>query len=102
MPRLVVLAYAMPDGRTGAFAVDASVNEQHVTTATVTQHQVERGSPVSDFIRAMPRRLTLEAMFTNTPLALPTLVREGSTFKQTGLQAGAETTTQITINGQPV
>lgn len=55
----------------GAFALwlDCSVQEQHMAAAMVTQHNVERGIAVTDYIRPMPKRLSIEGIITNTPLS---------------------------------
>ena len=70
---LVLLDWATPDGVTpvvaGAVFIDATVNEQHVVTSEVTTHKVERGSDVADYIRPMPRKLTLEIVITDHPIA---------------------------------
>ncbi len=64
--------WATPAGVTppqvGAVLLDASINEQHVASAQITSHQVETGADVSDHIRPMPRRLTVEMMITDTPI----------------------------------
>jgi hypothetical protein len=50
---------------------DAVVTEVHSMTAQVTSHPVEQGSNVSDHVYNEPRRITLDALVTNTPLATP-------------------------------
>ena len=56
---------------------DASINESHIGSAQVTEHQVETGSNVSDHVRAMPLRLSLQAMVSDTPLQNNVLTPEG-------------------------
>lgn len=70
-PQQVLLSYVMPDGTSGSVVLDASVNEQHGVQAQVTDHPVESGPNVTDYIRAMPRRLSISGIVTNTPLATP-------------------------------
>jgi len=48
--------------------LDCSVNENHMTSAIVTTHNVEAGLPVTDYIRPMPARLSINGIVTNTPL----------------------------------
>lgn len=70
-PQPVVLDYVLPDGTTGSITLDASVNEQHMNTAQVTEHQVESGPNITDHIRPLPQKLSIEGMITNTPIASP-------------------------------
>lgn len=79
MPQLVQLFYVMPDGTNGTVALDASVSEQHGVQAQVTEHQVESGTNVTDYIRPMPRRLSITGLVTNTPIATPTTQNRGVT-----------------------
>lgn len=59
----------MGNGVTGDVIIDASVNERHGASAQVTEHQVETGPNIVDHIRPMPRKLTIEGIITNTPIA---------------------------------
>lgn len=114
-PRLVLLTYVLPapatvDGRavpqTGAFAVDCSVNEHHVTTAQVTTHQVESGQDVASYIRPMPRKLTLEAFVTNTPLVVPLIATiqdsDGFRAKIEALDRGSQLQRTVTVGGRAI
>lgn len=71
MPRRVQIIWQGDSGQTYTIELDASVREQHDTTAQVTEHPVERGSNIADHIRAEPRRLTIEGVISNTPTFLP-------------------------------
>ena len=64
----VLLSYVMPDGTAGSIWVDASVSEQHGVQAQVTEHQVESGENLADYIRPMPQKVSLQAHVTNTPI----------------------------------
>ena len=48
--------------------LDASVNESHTAQAQITEHQVEKGSNVTDHIRPMPQRISIDGLVTNTPI----------------------------------
>lgn len=52
-------------------AFDAVTSENHESTSTLTEHAVEEGSPLSDHKRINPRRLSIQAEVTNTPLGPP-------------------------------
>lgn len=52
----------------GEVAFDVSVSEVYKTDADVTDHPVEKGSNITDHIRARPLLLTLEGIISNTPV----------------------------------
>jgi len=68
-PQPVALSYTFSDGSGGQVILDASVSENHVASAQVTQHQVETGPDVTDHIRPMPQKLTIEGVISNTPIS---------------------------------
>jgi hypothetical protein len=78
-PAQVLLSYEMPDDSTGNVYLDASVNENHQANAQVTEHRVESGQNVTDYIRPLPRRLSIEGLVTNTPLSAPKSQANGVT-----------------------
>lgn len=53
---------------TAEVQMDATLSENHVSEATVTEHATEQGGKISDHIIAKPRRLTLTGVVSNTPL----------------------------------
>lgn len=65
------------DGDLEARAFEHSVAFDAVTSITVegtsvlTEHAVESGAPISDHKRANPRRITIEAVVSNTPIDRP-------------------------------
>lgn len=71
----LLLSYVLPNGNTDSIYLDAAVNEQHVTSAEVTSHPVEPSATgsinVTDYIRPMPKRISITGLITNTPLATP-------------------------------
>lgn len=56
---------------------DCVTSEKHEGTNTITEHTVESGSPLTDHSRANPRRLSIEAIVTQTPLDAPPLSGTG-------------------------
>ncbi len=50
---------------------DAVTSESHEFVSELTEHAVETGAPISDHKREKPRRLTIEALVSNTPLDAP-------------------------------
>lgn len=56
--------FVMIDG----FLIDISVSEDHSFEAEVTSHPVESGSTISDNIRPMPIKVSMQCMVSNTPL----------------------------------
>lgn len=72
---LVYLSWVSPDGTASDILFDASPARQHHVTAQVTQHPVEKGSPVTDYIRPLPRTISIDGLITNTPIG-PVPVRQ--------------------------
>ena len=68
---LVYFSWINASGAAQSLLLDASPSRTHTTTAQVTEHPVEKGPPVTDYIRPMPRRLTVEGFITNTPIGAP-------------------------------
>lgn len=79
----VLLNWTLPNGSTQSGILDAAVNEQHSTMAQITEHQVEQGVNISDHIRPMPKRITIEGVITNTPIIVPTTYMQGVTAQST-------------------
>ena len=50
---------------------DCVTSETHEGISELTEHAVETGAPISDHKRTKPRRLTIEALVTNTPIDAP-------------------------------
>jgi hypothetical protein len=74
--KLVFFSWVDGDGGVHGLLLDASPSRQHTVSAQVTEHPVERGAPATDYIRPMPRRLTVEGFITNTPIGAPPVVKE--------------------------
>lgn len=58
----------------GVMELDASVSETHEASASLTQTQVEDGFTITDSITLGPKRLTIEGVISQTPLASSALV----------------------------
>lgn len=56
---------------------DATITAAHQSSSTVTEHAVEKGSPISDHVRQLADRLSVEAMVSNTPIKVPTTQMRG-------------------------
>lgn len=54
-----------------AVTFDATPGDTHLWTATVTEHPVEKGAPITDHVRAGAFRLSLDVIISNTPIDLP-------------------------------
>jgi hypothetical protein len=66
---LVLFQWTSGAGAAKQYQLDASVSEVHSVGAQVTEQPVEVGSPASDHIRPMPRRLRIDGFVTNTPIS---------------------------------
>lgn len=55
-------------GRIGSLQLDATISENHVATAQITNEPVEQGSNISDHIVNDPEEITIEGFITNTPV----------------------------------
>lgn len=76
----------------GSVYADASLSEQHVYTAQATTQQVEKGADITDHVRALPPRVTLEFMITNTPLGAVKTYSDGvlGSVRNIEVQAGGK------------
>lgn len=104
-PQQVLLSFTMPDGTSDNVYLDASVNETHGAMAQVTDHQVESGPNVTDYIRPMPRRLQIEGVVTNTPIATPKsqargVVGQNATFQGSSPSGAQVNWTALQFNGE--
>lgn len=57
-------------GEESELELDVVLAENPSGEAAVTDHPVEEGADISDHIRAKPRGVTIEAVISNTPMAL--------------------------------
>lgn len=79
-PQKVIFSWDLPDDfrraqdgggtpvHAGQLMLDASINEQHQKGADVTEHHVETGSDITDHIRPLPDKLSIEGFVSNQPL----------------------------------
>lgn len=79
-------------GNLKALTFDATPGDTHLWTATVTEHPVEKGSPITDHVRAGAFRLSVDVVISNTPLSLPNAnddsFTEGVTRQSTQMPLG--------------
>lgn len=68
---LVFFSWVDANGKASDLLLDASPGRTHTASAQVTEHPVEKGTPATDNIRPLPRKLSIEGMITNTPLGAP-------------------------------
>jgi len=52
----------------GSMTLDASVEESHEVTATITKHPIEYGANITDHMIVEPRSFTLKGRISDTPL----------------------------------
>lgn len=106
-PQPVVFSWQLPQaapiyGRVGGVVsnavgqlqLDASINEQHQKSAELTKHPVETGSDVTDNIRPLPGKLTIEGIVTNTLGSVPATYNDG-------VQGSVQTVTK-TVRGKTI
>lgn len=48
--------------------IDCTLREEHATTVELTRHPIEEGADPSDHARRLPNKITLEGLFSNTPI----------------------------------
>ena len=52
----------------GSITIDASISEDHVSTAELTENPVEDGGDITDHVRIKPLELTIEGVISDTPV----------------------------------
>ena len=65
MKLLPTVIYGFPNG---SMTLDASVEEAHEVTATITKHPIEFGANISDHMIVEPRSFILKGRISNAPL----------------------------------
>lgn len=95
----LLLNWVEADGSAHQAVLDAAVNENHQTSAQVTEHQVEQGVNITDHIRPMPKRISIEGIITNTPIVVPTTYMNGvgGSQKQTTQMAGTTSPNPVQV-----
>ncbi len=75
----ILLTWLNDDGTAAGQCIpDASEREQHDVSAEVTRHQVEKGPDVTDHIRPLPRKVTIDFLVSNTPITTPLTQSSGT------------------------
>lgn len=84
------LIFERPSGQIAVVSFDATPDEGHYFSATVTEHPVEVGSDITDHVRAMPNRLEFTAVISNTPVDDENGTEQTHRNGATGILQGAE------------
>jgi hypothetical protein len=71
VPKRVSLTWTNDLGQSASITLDASIEEHHKQSSDVTEHPVEIGPNVSDFVRPQPFALEIQGVISNTPIVLP-------------------------------
>lgn len=58
----------------GTIKLDAVLQETHTFSAMITEHPIELGDDVNDYIRPLPDRVTIRGIVSRTPLAAPLII----------------------------
>lgn len=67
---LLSLIFRQPTkAQVGVLLLDASLNESHSRSATVTDHEIEDGTNISDHIRLNPDKLIIQGLISDVPLS---------------------------------
>lgn len=94
------LQYANPDGEAvELLKIDATRFEEHTMNATLTRHEVEDGSNISDNIVNDPRSLSVNGVITDSPITLLAFAAgniAGATSNLTGSPLGKTVVTGAT------
>jgi hypothetical protein len=75
-------------GRVQEIEFDAVITAAHQSGSIVTEHPIEKGSPVNDHIHKQADRLSVEAMVSNTPIVVPSTQMRGvnGSVQSTGVE----------------
>lgn len=65
-------------GNLNEIEFDATVQESHTSSATVTERNVEKGANVTDHVRPSQDKINVEAVVSNTPLRTPATNADGA------------------------
>ena len=86
---MIEISFQLSNGETESIAVDAVLEEQHRSTAVISEHPVEDGSNVSDHVRADQDTISLEIFVTNTPIVEQPSENVSGSFSETNIAADA-------------
>ena len=62
-----------------SITIDCTLREEHVATVEITRHPIEDGADPTDHARKLPDRVTLEGLFSNTPIDVNEARSRGNT-----------------------
>ena len=60
----------------GGFLIDAVLVEGHNLDSVTTEHPIEEGADITDHIRILPDKVTIEGIVSNTPIGEVASIRE--------------------------
>ncbi len=73
------IMFERPGGGVALLTIDATVEENHQSSALITEHAVEVGSNITDHIRPDNDKLSLTFVISNTPIVVPGSGLDGAT-----------------------
>jgi hypothetical protein len=77
---MLVIMYTGAGGSPVSIDFDCASSEDYQATANVSDHPVETGPDVSDYVRANNDTITVEATATNAPIEIKTFGMSGATM----------------------
>lgn len=98
---MAAIVWEMSVGPLAILEFDCTPAENHVASAEITEHPVEKGAAMTDHVKPNQRVITLEGMITNTPINETTI---GTMYPIAGV-VGSRTPKIITVGnraGQPL
>lgn len=85
----------------GGYVIDAAPVETHTLDSAVTDHPVEDGADVTDHVRVLPNRLTIEGIVSDTPIGVIAAVRKDESPFRTESTGGVVTAETALRFGKP-
>lgn len=65
---ILSLIFGQTKASIGGITLDASVSEEHLSTAELTDNPVEDGAKITDHVQIQPKQLTIEGVVSDFPL----------------------------------
>lgn len=70
---LFSILFQQSKAKIGSITIDASVQENHVSTCDLTENPVEDGATITDHVQMKPAELTIDGVISNTPISFAVL-----------------------------
>ncbi len=93
------LLFGQSKASIGGIVIDASVGEEHLTTADVTENPVEDGAKITDHVQLKPAQLTMEGVISDAPLGYA-VIGNIQNFKQSVVSLFSQTYRSIDYYNQ--